>query len=134
MGTAAHLAAAMDWVVWQQAQCGLVLASLPGGLGSCMDWVVAPPCWPIASIDPDKESQTPVSGCQLGRNHEKTATLQVKKEAVYIFSGMNESIQPALFILVNVLWKLRNFHERVIFNVSSQPSESEESGMPTGPL
>ncbi|XP_064016361.1 uncharacterized protein LOC135184461 [Pogoniulus pusillus] len=105
-----------------------------GGLGNCMDRVVVPPCWPVASVDPDKESQTPVSGCQLGRNHEKTATLQVKKEAVYIFSGMNESIQTVLFILVNLLWKLRNFHERVIFNVSSHPSESEESGMPMGPL
>lgn len=35
---------------------------------------------------------------------------QIRKEPVYMFGRVDESIELALFILANVLWIVRNFH------------------------
>lgn len=98
-------------------QQGLAMPSLPGevlagygrgGGSSLLAWQLR--ALPTAPFDPAEESQNLVSGCPLGRKHEKTAMSRVRKEPVYIFGRVDESNQPALFILANFLWIIRNFH------------------------
>lgn len=104
-------------IVWAVGQWRLALTLLPGqilarcgwgGGSSLLAWQL--PALPTAPFDPARESQNPVSACLLRRNHEKTAMPRIRKEPVYIFGRVDESIELALFILVNVLWIVRNFH------------------------
>lgn len=112
-GAAAHPAACDGLGGWaaKAARAGAGISPRRGLSRVWTGWCLPPIAWQLpalhmAPFDPAEIRSLVVHQEEFMRKQQ----CRVRKEPVYIFGRVDESIQPALFILANVLWIVRNFH------------------------